>query len=177
MSDQMDARVFPLLMAARMVGNYLYFWGGEDSDEGGFDCSGFVSTALLQAARAWPQLYTGTRTTAQGLYDHFHEIGCPDITDVSELKPGCLLFYRRPDGSISHVAIHAANVPHVRLRGDNGEEQKEVGPIAFEASGGRADTKSPRAALCRSAGVRVTASDRHGAQQWVAKDPFVLLGS
>ncbi len=48
MSDHMDARVFLLLMAARMVGDYLYAWGGEEADEGGFDCSGFASAASLQ---------------------------------------------------------------------------------------------------------------------------------
>lgn len=42
----MDARVFLLLMAGRMVGDYLYSWGGEDAGEGGFDCSGFASSKL-----------------------------------------------------------------------------------------------------------------------------------
>ena len=32
MRDVTDARVFLLLMAARMVGDYLYAWGGEESD-------------------------------------------------------------------------------------------------------------------------------------------------
>ncbi len=31
MSDDMDARVFLLRMAARMVGDYLYSWGGEEA--------------------------------------------------------------------------------------------------------------------------------------------------
>ena len=66
MSSRTDARVFLLLMAARMVGNYLYFWGGEEADEGGFDCSGFASVALMQAARAWPELHDGGRSTASG---------------------------------------------------------------------------------------------------------------
>ena len=48
MSDHMNARVFLLLMAARMVGDYLYSWGGEETEEGGFDCSGFASVALMQ---------------------------------------------------------------------------------------------------------------------------------
>ena len=41
----MNARVFLLMMAARMVGDYLYSWGGEEAAEGGFDCSGFASIA------------------------------------------------------------------------------------------------------------------------------------
>lgn len=52
MNDEMNARVFLLLMAARMVGDYLYSWGGEEAREGGFDCSGFASIALMQTARA-----------------------------------------------------------------------------------------------------------------------------
>jgi len=39
-------------MAARMVGDYLYSWGGEEAEEGGFDCSGLLSIALMQAATA-----------------------------------------------------------------------------------------------------------------------------
>ena len=65
MNDEINARVFFLLMAARMVGDYLYSWGGEEADEGGFDCSGFVSIALMQTARSWPELYTGGRSTAR----------------------------------------------------------------------------------------------------------------
>jgi hypothetical protein len=37
-------------------------------------------------------------------------------------------------------------------------------------------TTTPRAALLKSAGIRVTASDDHGeGVEWVAKDPFVLI--
>jgi len=68
MNDEINARVFLLLMAARMAGDYLYSWGGEEVDEGGFDCSGFASIALMQAARTWPKLYNGGRATAQGIY-------------------------------------------------------------------------------------------------------------
>ncbi|MCP4151909.1 MAG: hypothetical protein GY757_29475 [bacterium] len=53
---------------------------------------------------------------------------------------------------------------------------KEVGPIAFEASGGGSGTISPRIALLRSAGIRLTATNFHGENvDWVAKDPFELL--
>lgn len=172
MSTVTDARVFLLLMAARMVGDYLYSWGGEESDEGGFDCSGFASVALMQTARGWPKVYNGGRTTAQGLYDYFDKHGCPDIKDVEDLAPGCLLFYSRPGKRIHHVAIHATNVPKIKM----GSKALDVGPVAFESGGGRSTTTSPREALCASAGVRLTASDQHGSGvNWVAKDPFVLL--
>ena len=34
MLDQVNARVFLLLMAARLVGDYVYAWGGEEADFG-----------------------------------------------------------------------------------------------------------------------------------------------
>lgn len=172
MRDVTDARVFLLLMAARMVGDYLYSWGGEESDEGGFDCSGFASIALMQTARAWPVLYDGGRSTARGLYSYFDRRGCADIERSQDLTPGSLVFYRRPGGRIFHVAIHATNVPEINLESGS----VKVGPVAFESGGGDSTSSSPRAALRKSAGVRLTASDYHGAGvEWVAKDPFVLL--
>ena len=172
MSSRTDARVFLLLMAARMVGNYLYFWGGEEADEGGFDCSGFASVALMQAARASPE-FDGGRSTASGLYDYYNQRGCPDITRARDLKPGCLLFYRRPGKGIHHVAIHAADVPPLRLS----TGAKEIGPIAFESGGSGSAATSPREALKKSAGVRLTASDyQSDGVEWVAKDPFLMVG-
>jgi hypothetical protein len=41
MYDEINARLFLVLMAARKVGDYLNSWGGEEADDGGFDCSGF----------------------------------------------------------------------------------------------------------------------------------------
>ena len=173
MSHAMDARVFLLLMSARMVGDDLYSWGGEEVEEGGFDCSGFASVALMQTARAWPSVYSEGRTTAQGLYNHFDGKGCPDIDQVEALLPGCLVFYRRPGEKTHHVAIHATVVPPLT----KGGKTLPVGPVAFEAGGGGSKTTSPQAALRSSAGVRLTASDQHGhGVEWVAKDPFVLLG-
>ncbi len=172
MNDEMNARVFLLLMAARMVGDYLYSWGGEEAQEGGFDCSGFASIALMQTARAWPKLYSGGRSTARGIYTYYHRRGCPDITKVNDLKPGCLVFYRRPEKRIHHVAIHATHVPDLTQK----QGKVPVGPVAFESGGGGSKTTSPRAALRQSSGVRLTASDYHGTGvEWVAKDPFILL--
>ena len=174
MNDATDARVFLLLMAARMVGDYLYSWGGEEAEEGGFDCSGFASITLMQTARAWPELYDGGRSTARGLYAYYNRKGCPDINREKDLKPGCLIFYHRPGKSIHHVAIHATNVPPLIQK----QGRVPVGPVAFESGGGGSKTTSPRAALQRSAGVRLTASNYQGPGiQWVAKDPFLLLST
>jgi hypothetical protein len=168
----LDARVFLILMAARMVGDYLYAWGGEEADEGGFDCSGFASVALMQTARGWPNLYEGGRCAAAALYQYYDALGCPDVRQVPELLPGCLVFYRRPGNPFHHVAIHAVDVPDLALGG----ALRAVGPVAFEAGGSGSQATSPRAALLASATIRLSASDHHGeGVEWVAKDPFLLL--
>jgi hypothetical protein len=173
MATVLDARVFLLLMAARMVGDYLYSWGGEEADEGGFDCSGFVSIALMQAARGWPDLYADGRCTAADLYRYYDQRGCPDLAHLGDLLPGCLVFYRRPGKPIHHVAIHAVDVPDLNLGG----ALRPVGPVAFEAGGSGSAATSPRAALVASATIRLSASDHHGdGVEWVGKDPFLLLG-
>lgn len=168
----LDARAFLLLMAARMVGDFLYSWGGEEGDEGGYDCSGFVWTALRQTSRHWPNLYAGGRTTANELHRHYRERGCPELTSVEDLRPGCLVFYRKPGRErYHHVAIHAVTAPPLRA----GAHRLPVGPIAFEAGGGDSDTTSPREALARSATVRLTATDVHGDVEWVALDVVRVL--
>jgi hypothetical protein len=172
--NQFNARVFFLLLAARLVGEYLDAWGSERQDEGGDDCSGFATTALRQTACAWPTLYDGNRRNARDLYWYYEERGAPDITDVRRFTPGCLVFYRRPGGAdtFGHVAIHAATVPTMSRHG----AMIEVGPLAFETGGGRTDTDSPWRALLESARIRLTATDQHPLIAFVAKDPFILLG-
>jgi hypothetical protein len=161
-----------------MVGDYLYAWGGEESEEGGFDCSGFASVALMQTARVWPEIYTGRRTTANGLYEYYNNRGCPDIIRIEELKPGVLVFYRRPGRRFHHVAIHATTVPPINLTSLSGNiKPLPVGPVAFESGGSGSAATTPRAALKASAGVRITASDYHGeGVEFIAKDPFILIG-
>ena len=175
MNDFLDARTFLVLMAARKLGNFLYAWGGESAKEGGYDCSGFVSLSLMETARAWPDIYTGGRTTAAGLYTYFNKKGCPDITRESDLKPGCLIFYHRPGKRISHIAIHAVTVPNIRLTEYGKKKTVPVGSVAFEAGGSGSKAVSPKSALRDSAGIRITASTYSGGREWVAKDPFHLL--
>ena len=170
--NQVNARVFFLLMAARLVGNYVYAWGGEEPDEGGYDCSGFATTILTETARAWPPVYDNVRRNPHELFTYLDHQGCPDITDSRLFTPGCIVFYRTRGHDFTHVTIHATTVPMISLNG----QMKEVGPLGFEAGGGGEQTDSPRAALRASAGIRLTATDHHGSQEWVAKDPFVLVG-
>ena len=175
-----DARVFLIMMGARKVGNSLYAWGGETENEGGYDCSGFVSHVLTETNRAWPGFYTGGRQTAKGIYTHFDKLGCPDIESVKDLKPGCVVFYfskGKTAKSATHVALHVANVPEIHIRRGNSALTAAVGPVAFEAGGAGSKATSPRAALQKSATIRVTATDSHGGQSWVAKDPFSHLQS
>lgn len=174
-----DARVFLIMMAARKVGHALYAWGGEAETEGGYDCSGFVSHILTETNRAWPGIYTGGRLTAKNIYRHFDKLGCPDIKKVSDLKPGCVVFYHHRDKtprSSTHVALHVTNVPDMHILHGNSAFTADVGPVAIEAGGSGSEARTPRAALRRSATIRVTATDVHGAEQvWVAKDPFFYL--
>jgi hypothetical protein len=177
----MDARAFLILMGARKVGNYLYAWGGDAGEEPGLDCSGFVTSILADTNRAWPGLYTGGRTTAKALYKWFDDRGLPDIEKTEDLTPGSIVFYHnksKTPASIFHVALHVTNAPDIRLKQglNNTFVSMPVGPIAFEAGGSGSDAIHPRAALIKSATVRITASDEHGRDvKWVAKDPFVLL--
>lgn len=173
-----DARVFLIMMGARKIGNALYAWGGETEAEGGYDCSGFVSHILSETNRAWPGIYTAGRQTAKGIYRHFDKLGCPDIDKLSELTPGCVVFYYNRDKtprSATHVALHVTNVPDMHIMHGESAFTADVGPVAFEAGGSGSAAKTPRAALRKSATVRVTATDTHAGQAWVAKDPFVHL--
>jgi len=148
---------------------------GESAKEGGYDCSAFVSLSLMETARAWPKISQGGRTTAAGLYSYFNKKGCPDITKESDLRPGCLVFYRNTRKRITHIAIHAVTVPNIRLTEYGKKKTVPVGPVAFESGGAGSKAVSPRTALRDSAGIRITASTYSENREWVAKDPFYLL--
>jgi len=172
--DAIDARAALLLFASRLSGDYLYGWGAESPAEGGYDCSGLVHEVLCQTARHWPELYDGQRRPARGLHDYYVDRGVSELHQVDELLPGCVVFYRRPGRSIHHVALHLVTLPALTL--ERAHQPVEVGPVALESGGGGSSTTSPRAALLRSAGVRLTASDAHGAgEEWMAVDPVVVL--
>ena len=171
MSAQENARAAVILYGARLVGDYLYAWGGDGSTEGGYDCSGYVCRVLTDAARSWPTLYDGQRRTAQGLADYYGGTGrgLAAVATVDALRPGMVVFYRRPGASIHHVALHAVTLPPLGGK-------VEVGPVGFEAGGSGSAATSPRAALLASATVRLTASDYHGqGAEWFALDPCSLI--
>lgn len=171
-----DARMYFVFLATRLLGHHLYAWGGESDDEGGFDCSGLVSDCLIRTARAetWSQLYRGGRATASGLEAYYAGRGVEPITRAADLIPGALVFYVAAGAAPHHVAIHVATVPSMRYPSRPGEPLP-FGPMAIEAAGAGSGATSPRAALLRSAGVRLSASDEHGGAAWRARDPFRLL--
>ena len=170
---EIDARIAFCINATMDVGESLYIWGGDAAEEGGFDCSGFVSRRLMWGDKVWPGFYTGGRTTADGLFRHFDGRGCPDIRVVEDLLPGCVVFYQRSPGTkMYHVALHLCTVDDFE---NASGVRAPIGPVSTESGGSGSAAKTPRDALLRSAGVRFTATDYHGRGVWCAKDPFSLL--
>jgi len=156
----LDARAFTVLDAARQLGE-PYIWGGESLQEGGFDCSGFICHVLAGVGSVWPQVKVG-RLTAEGLYRHFSGLGCKDITEETDLLPGCLVFFSQDKFSrIYHVKLHIAT--------------GVFGPLAIDAGGAGSNSPTLKAALRHAAGVRMSASTYHGGAFWRALDPFSLL--
>lgn len=159
-----NARAMLAVLALDVIG-WPYIWGGESEEEGGFDCSGFVSDRLKLVAQAFPDLYDGGRRTARGLFSHFtNRSGVVMFSRQEELVPGSIIFYRRGDRPIHHVAIHLF---------DGGDG---VGPIAIEAGGAGSSSPDVRQAMLRSASVRLTATDSHGSGvRWIGLDVCSLL--
>lgn len=154
------ARAFTILVASTLLGE-PYIWGGDDHDEGGFDCSGFVHEVFDRVGQQWPELAFG-RVPARSIFAHFSARGCPGIRAEGELRPGCLVFFHYPDRPIFHVKLHVAS--------------GKFGHMAIDAGGAGSDSPDLGSALRHAAGVRRSSSTHHtrGAQ-WVAVDPFVLL--
>lgn len=154
-----DARAFAIMRATRLLGE-PYIWGGDDVDEGGFDCSGLVHEVLNLTARHWDGLEIG-RMAARNIFVHFRERGLPAITDSADLKPGCLVFFARPRGRIFHVKLHVSSGP--------------FGHLAIDAGGAGSNAVDLEQALRSAASVRMSSSIHHSGASWVAVDPFELI--
>ena len=75
-----------------------YVWGGNGSQDGGFDCSGLTQQAWSAAGVDIPRVTT----------DQFSHGDRVDTTD--ELQPGDLLFYNRgPDPQPGHVTMYVGD--------------------------------------------------------------------
>lgn len=156
---QDDARAFAIMRATRLLGE-PYIWGGDDVDEGGFDCSGLVHEVMNLTAKHYDGLEVG-RVAARNLFVHYVERGAPTITDPAKLKPGCLVFFARRRGRIFHVKLHVASGP--------------FGHLAIDAGGAGSNSVSLEQALKLAACVRMSSSIQHSGGSWVAVDPFELV--
>lgn len=97
--------------------NYIgtpYVWGGESSQEGGMDCSGFVYNALKDAG------YKVGRTTAQG----YRSFGTP--VQKSDMQPGDLVFFGN-DKKASHIGIYIGNGQMIHSSGNSKNTKSNPG--------------------------------------------------
>lgn len=167
MSTADDARAYAVTQGASLIGE-PYRWGGEDSEEGGYDCSGLMHEILERVGAFWPVLAI-PRLPARGIFAHFSRLGCPSFTDPTKLKPGSLTFFRKPAGSIFHVKLHVATLPPER-------GSTEQAFPAIDAGGGGSRTTTLAAALRSAACVRHSSSIHHTrGSEWIGIDPFALL--
>lgn len=161
----LDTRVHFCKEAIDRIGS-LYAWGGDDDDEGGFDCSGLFHDCAIATARYWPEFYDGSRRTAASVYDYFSKRGCKSIWQPAQLAPGCLVFCAaNAEAKIHHMRIHLYTAPPL----------SRCGYVAVEAGGGDSDNTSARQSLMERATISLVASDRPNGRWWVALDPFLLL--
>ena len=79
-----------------------YIWGGNGSGKthGGFDCSGLVLEGLWALG-----LYSGTDTTAQGLYNNLVKLANWKEGNIDHANDGDLLFFGKSTSKITHVAV------------------------------------------------------------------------
>lgn len=79
-----------------------YIWGGNGSGKthGGFDCSGLVLEGLWALG-----LYSGTDTTAQGLYNNLVKTANWKEGNIDHANDGDLLFFGKSTSKITHVAV------------------------------------------------------------------------
>lgn len=158
--DREQARAYAVLQAATLLGE-PYIWGGDDHDEGGFDCSGFAHEVFSRVAREWPEVAFG-RVAARNIFAHFRARGCDEYRAAELLLPGMLVFFHRPGGQIFHVKMHVSSGP--------------FGYMAIDAGGAGSNSPDLGSALRHAAGVRRSSSVHHTrGSEWVAVDPFALL--
>lgn len=79
-----------------------YIWSGDGTGpkHNGFDCSGLVLEGLWAFG-----LYSGTDTTAQGLYNHLIKTAAWKEGNVDHASDGDILFFGKSTTKITHVAV------------------------------------------------------------------------
>ena len=97
--------------------NYIgtpYVWGGESSQEGGMDCSGFVYNALKDSG------YNIERTTAQGYRSYGQAVS------QSNMQPGDLVFFGK-NGKATHIGIYIGNGQMIHSSGGSRNTKSNPG--------------------------------------------------
>ena len=118
-----DLRVYFCILAALESGRHLYIWGGDDTDEGGFDCSGFVYKALETVNRILPRrVFTHGRVPARMLLDWYEERdagstgwqdgGRPDAVEALDLDSDESGFPRYPIPKLEHQLVNIRHLQH-----------------------------------------------------------------
>jgi NlpC/P60 family protein len=147
--------------ALRVWESYLnvpYLWGGDDP-LAGVDCSGLALEGL-KAVGVVPRELQDANAHAL-LHDVFKDRLRVDVPEG--LRPGMLVFWARPDGSIRHVEIVWAVYPAPAPEG--------VRVLTIGASGGGSKTVDRAEAIKANAYVKI----RRITPGWlVAVDPFPL---
>lgn len=130
--------------------NGPYIWGGDDPVVG-FDCSGLALEGL-KAAGIVPR---DLDTTAHNLLNVIFKTRIR-LTQASQMRPGCLIFWENGAGRIRHVEIVM-----LVLQGTI---------FTIGASGGGSKTPDAKAAAAQNAYVKI----RPAAPGWAcAIDPFL----
>ncbi len=91
-----------------------YVWGGDNSAEGGLDCSGFVYNALKDAG------YNVGRTTANGYRSYGSSI------NKAEMQPGDLVFFGK-NGQATHIGIYIGNGQMIHSSGGSKNTKSNPG--------------------------------------------------
>jgi len=109
MTRRNDSLAIGQLVAYSLL-NKPYIWGGDNPAEG-LDCSGLVieilkSMGVLPPKGDW---------TAQGLYEYFMD----SEIDPSEVREGCLIFWRGSSGRANHVEYALTPDLSIGARGGN----------------------------------------------------------
>lgn len=103
--QQKIQQVINLALEIEADDSLWYVYGGKSPEDGGFDCSGFVSycynTIVGSDNVVGKKIYPGCNNIWNTLLD--------DVIPKSELLPGDLVFFKDSDGTIGHVGMYIGN--------------------------------------------------------------------
>lgn len=112
-------KIFDYLLALLGV---PYLLGGDYTNNGGLDCSGFILEGLRSIGR-----WGNSDATSQNIFDHFHAHG----QYQQRAQRGDLLFFGSGDHAITHVAIALSNDQLLEAGGNNKGGQVRIRPLTW----------------------------------------------